>query len=223
GVAAAAGGDLDVVLCASHDTASAVTGFAPAADALYVSSGTWSLLGVMRDGMLADDRSYADNFTNEGAPGGGYRYQKNIMGMWLIQSVRKEMGNTLSYAEITDAACGSTYGEIFDVDDARFMAPKNMTAEIKAWLTERGRPLPETDADLFRTIFNSLAKAYDKTIREIERNTGRIYNEFIIAGGGANNRLVNELSALYTGKKVTVIPQEMTAIGNLAIQASMKH
>mgnify|MGYP000817699417 CR=1 FL=1 len=216
-VAREVGGQTSVVLCATHDTASAVEGIPMAENAPFLSSGTWSLLGAKIPAPITTPESMACNFTNEG--GVGYiRYLKNIMGLWIIQCVQKQLG--ISFAEMVELAKASTYTRIFDVNAARFSAPQDMRAEIKAALAETGEA-PATDADLINSIYHSLAYCYGEAFRELESLTGQHWDKLYIAGGGAKNATLNELTAHYTGKQVVALPIEATAIGNLKIQMSI--
>ena len=209
------GGQTKVVLCATHDTASAVEGIPmEQGDAPFLSSGTWSLLGVKLAKPITSPESRRANFTNEG--GVGYiRYLKNIMGLWIIQCVQKQLG--ISFAEMVELAKTSTYTRIFDVNAARFSAPQDMRAEIRTALAETGEA-PATDADLINSIYHSLAYCYGEAFRELEALTGQHWDKLYIAGGGAKNATLNELTAHYTGKQVVALPIEATAIGNLKIQ-----
>ena len=216
-VEAKVGGNLDVVLCATHDTGSAVEAIEMQTDAPYVSSGTWSLLGVKTPRALTDAKSRESGYSNEG--GVGYnRYQKNITGMWIIQSLRKEMCPETSYGEIADMAAASNYAEIFDVNDDAFMAPDSMKDAIRDYLVAQGKPAPETMADYFNASYVSLAHGYKEAIADLENNTGKTYSELYIVGGGAKNGYLNDLTEKATGKKVVALPIEATAIGNMMIQ-----
>ena len=209
------GFDLEVVLCGSHDTASAVMAVPQTSgDGIYISSGTWSLMGIESLKPIINGNAAAANFTNEG--GVGYiRYLKNIMGLWIIQCVQKQL--VISFAEMVELAKTSTYTRIFDVNAARFSAPQDMRAEIRAALAETGEA-PATDADLINSIYHSLAYCYGEAFRELEALTGQYWDKLYIAGGGAKNATLNELTAHYTGKQVVALPIEATAIGNLRIQ-----
>ena len=217
-IASEVGGQTNVVLCATHDTASAVEGIPmEQGEAPFLSSGTWSLLGVKLAQPVTTPESCKANFTNEG--GVGYiRYLKNIMGLWIIQCVQKQLG--ISFAEMVELAKASAYTRIFDVNDARFSAPQDMSAEIRAALAETGAP-PATDADLINCIYHSLAYCYGEAYREMEAVTGQHWDKLYIAGGGAKNATLNELTAHYTGKQVVARPIEATAIGNLKIQMNI--
>ena len=214
-IAAEVGGQTKVALCATHDTASAVEGIPMEQDDTpFLSSGTWSLLGVKLAKPITSPESCRANFTNEG--GVGYiRYLKNIMGLWIIQCVQKQLG--ISFAEMVELAKTSTYTRIFDVNAARFSAPQDMRAEIRTALAETGEA-PATDADLINSVYHSLAYCYGEAFRELEALTGQHWDKLYIAGGGAKNATLNELTAHYTGKQVVALPIEATAIGNLKIQ-----
>ena len=220
-VAREVGGNLDVVLCATHDTASAVEAIEMDNNSPYVSSGTWSLLGVKTPKAITDADSRASGYSNEG--GVGYnRYQKNITGMWIIQSLKKEMCPETSFADIADMAKASDYREIFDVNDESFMAPKSMKGAISDYFTSRGIKAPEKMADYFNAAYVSLADGYRKAIGDLERNTGKTYPSIYIVGGGAKNTYLNSLTEASTGKKVVALPIEATAIGNLKVQINRK-
>ena len=211
------GGDLTVVLCATHDTGSAVEAIEMEENAPYISSGTWSLLGVKTEKAITDEGSRLSGYSNEG--GVGYnRYQKNITGMWIIQSLRKEMCPDTSYGDIADMAATSNYTEVFNVNDEAFSAPKSMKEAIKNYFAERGVAIPVSDADYFNAAYVSLAHGYKKAIDDLERNTGKTYPAIYIVGGGAKNKYLNGLTEKTTGKKVLALPIEATAIGNLKIQ-----
>ncbi|MBQ8529023.1 MAG: rhamnulokinase [Clostridia bacterium] len=211
------GGDVEVVFCATHDTGSAVEAIDMETDAPYISSGTWSLLGVKLQSALTDERSRLSGYSNEGGVG-YFRYLKNITGMWMIQCLRSELCPETSYADIAKMAADSNYTELFDVNDPVFMAPESMKAAIRDYLVAEGKPAPACDADYFNSAYNSLAACYDRAIRDLEFNTGRGYSEIYIVGGGAKNSYLNELTERYTGKRVRALPIEATAIGNLKIQ-----
>ena len=216
-IAAEVGGNLDVILCATHDTASAVEAIDMKTNSPYISSGTWSLLGVKTEKALTDEGSRLSDYSNEG--GVGYnRYQKNITGMWIIQSLRRELCPKTSYDDIANMAKKSDFCELFDVNDAAFMAPKSMKNAIRDYLVKLGKSEPQTDADFFNSAYHSLASGYRDAILALEKNTGKTYPEIYIVGGGAKNTYLNSLTEIYTGKKVRALPIEATAIGNLKIQ-----
>lgn len=201
-----------VMLCATHDTGSAVEGIPMEGEALYLSSGTWSLLGVKTPKPLTDRCSMEANYSNEG--GVGYnRYQKNIMGMWLINELRRELCPEKDFETIVRKAEQSAFDQTVDADSKAFLAPKSMKAAFDAAL---GAPMAE--ADYFRCAYRSLAGSYAKAIRELEANTGKSYERLYIVGGGAKNAFLNRLTEEATGKQVVALPIEATALGNLKIQ-----
>jgi rhamnulokinase len=216
-IAKEVGGDLDVVLCPTHDTASAVEAIDMDENAPYISSGTWSLLGVKTPKALTDERSMNSNYSNEG--GVGYnRYQKNITGMWIVQSLRAELCPDMAYGDIAAMSRESTYGETFDVNDDAFSAPDSMKEAIDNYFIRRGKPTPNTLADYFNCAYVSLGVCYGIAIRDMEDNTGKTYKKIYIVGGGAKNGYLNEITEKYTGKEVVALPIEATAIGNIKIQ-----
>ena len=212
-----------VVLPATHDTGSAVLAVpSNNPDTVYISSGTWSLMGVERMEADCSPASYAHNFTNEGGFQYRFRYLKNIMGLWMIQSVKKELkeerGLDLSFGELCADAATQTIPSIVDANDERFLAPKNMIKEVQAACAESGQPVPETAGEIASVIYNSLAKCYADTIEEIQEITGKTYDSISIVGGGSNAVYLNELTAKYTGRTVFAGPTEATAIGNVMVQ-----
>ena len=214
-VAAEAGGNTQVVLCASHDTASAVEGI-PMTDGAYLSSGTWSLLGAKSKEAICTDTARRANFSNEG--GVGYvRFQKNIMGMWLIQSLKKELCPDDSYDDVMHAAQESTFSGVVDADDARFLAPASMKAAFDSWF-EEGKG-PHTVGDYFRCAYRSLAQSYRLALGELSTCMGRRFDTLYIVGGGAKNSYLNELTYSLCGVRVVALPIEATALGNLKIQS----
>ena len=217
------GFDCKVVVPATHDTGSAVMAVPVAKghedeDMLYISSGTWSLMGTELMEANCSAESKACNLTNEGGYDYRFRYLKNIMGLWMIQSVKKEIGGALSFGEICEAASKTTIPSIVDANDSRFLAPQNMTEEVKKACAESGQAVPADLAEVASVIYNSLAKCYGKTIEEIEALTGKTFDGIHIVGGGSNAEYLNQLTAKATGKTVYAGPTEATAIGNLSGQ-----
>jgi len=218
-VAAEVGYNCKVVAPATHDTGSAVIAVPTDSDnALYISSGTWSLMGVELMKANCSPESKTNNLTNEGGYDYRFRYLKNIMGLWMIQSVKKEIGGDLGFGEICEMASKCTIPSIVDANDDRFMAPDNMTEEVKKACAESGQQVPEGLAEVASVIYNSLAQCYAKTIGELESITGQKYDCIHIVGGGANADYLNKLTAKATGLPVFAGPTEATAIGNLAAQ-----
>ena len=208
-----------VVLPATHDTGSAVVAI-PSTDrnTLYISSGTWSLMGTERMAADCSERSRIHNFTNEGGYGYRFRYLKNIMGLWMIQSVKREIGGEKSFGEICDEAADCGIVSVVDCNDARFLAPENMSEEIQRACRESGQQVPEGIAEVAAVIYRSLSVCYAKTVKELEELTGKTYGKVYVVGGGANAEYLNQLTAMATGKAVYAGPTEATAIGNLAVQ-----
>ena len=208
-----------VVLPATHDTGSAVLAVPTNDDdAVYISSGTWSLMGIERKEADCSMESMRANFTNEGGYDHRFRYLKNIMGLWMIQSVKKEFTEDLSFAEICEMASKETIPSIVDCNDDCFLAPKSMIEAVQKFCRDTDQPVPETVGEISSVIYNSLAKCYGDTVEEIEAITGKKYSTIYVVGGGSNAGYLNELTAKYTGRKVSAGPSEATAIGNIIVQ-----
>ena len=234
-----------VVLPALHDTGSAYLAV-PARDdkAVYLSSGTWSLLGVENMKPITTKAACTANFTNEGGAWGRYRFLKNIMGLWMIQSIRRELngvtyvegkdgeataealakltdyekGRAYSFADLSNIARGeASYTITVDVNEQRFMNPASMIGEVLAAAAEEGRP-PSTVAELMQCVYRSLAECYADAIRSLSELTGVTYTSINIVGGGCQDRYLNALTADATGLEVFTGPIEGTAIGNLIVQ-----
>ena len=202
-----------VVLCATHDTASAVEGIPMEGNAPYISSGTWSLLGVKTEKPITGEAGRAANYSNEG--GVGYnRYQKNIMGMWIVNRLRDELCPGKSWPMILAQAADSRFEETVDANAQVFLAPRSMKAAFDEVLTVP----PRTIGDYFRCAYRSLALSYMNALEELEHNTGVRCDRLYIVGGGAKNQFLNHLTEEATGKRVIALPIEATAIGNLRIQ-----
>nr|WP_300819018.1 rhamnulokinase [uncultured Acetatifactor sp.] len=218
-VQAEVGFNCKVVEPATHDTGSAVIAVpTDSDDALYISSGTWSLMGTELMEANCSPESKLNNLTNEGGYDYRFRYLKNIMGLWMIQSVKKEIGGDLGFGEICGMASSCSIPSIVDCNDDRFLAPDNMTEEVQAACRESGQQVPEGLAEVASVIYNSLAQCYAKTIRQIEGITGKKYDKIHIVGGGSNAEYLNRLTAAATGVPVYAGPTEATAIGNIAAQ-----
>ncbi len=208
-----------VVLPATHDTGSAVLAVPTNDDdAVYISSGTWSLMGIERKEADCSMESMKANFTNEGGYDHRFRYLKNIMGLWMIQSVKKEFTEDLSFAEICEMASKETISSIVDCNDDCFLAPKSMIEAVQKFCRDTDQQVPETVGEISSVIYNSLAKCYGDTVEEIEAITGKKYSTIYVVGGGSNAGYLNELTAKYTGRKVSAGPSEATAIGNIIVQ-----
>ena len=209
---------IQCVLCATHDTASAVEGIPMDGNEIFISSGTWSLLGAKIHTPITSTESMKANYTNEG--GVGYtRYLKNLMGMWLVNRLRDELCPDKDFDYIVSEAENSTFDEVVNSDDKVFLAPDSMKAAFDSQLTAK----PKDSAGYFRCAYRSLAQNYGKAVQEIESITGKIYNSIYIVGGGAKNSFLNSLTEQATGKKVIALPIEATALGNLKIQMEAIH
>ncbi len=215
-IASEVGGNLNVVACASHDTASAVEGIPIEGDQPYISSGTWSLLGAKLAVANTSEESCKANYSNEG--GVGYiRYLKNIMGMWIINNLKKELSPDRTYDEAMEEARASGFEGIVDVTDNRFLAPKSMVKAFDSCF-EEGKG-PRSAGDYFKCAHVSLAYGYKKALEELAALTDKSYERLYIVGGGAKNTYLNSLTESICNIKVVALPIEATAIGNLKIQA----
>ena len=219
-VQAEVGFDCSVVMVTSHDTASAVLAVPSKTDKFaYISSGTWSLLGVELEHAICNAQSQQANFTNEGGYNRTYRFLKNIMGLWMIQSVRHELNDGYSFAELCAMAeKEKSFPSRVDVDDVAFFAPESMIKAIQVSCAASGQSVPETPGQIATVVYQSLADCYQRSITSLEAMTGETYDAINIIGGGANADYLNQLTANATGKTVYAGPTEATAIGNIACQ-----
>ncbi|WP_391488914.1 rhamnulokinase [Leclercia tamurae] len=210
---------IPVVAVASHDTASAVIA-APLAskDAAYLSSGTWSLMGIESKTPYTSDNALAANITNEGGAEGRYRVLKNIMGLWLLQRVLKEqnISNLPELIAETEKLTACTF--LINPNDDRFINPANMSAEIQAACRDSAQPVPENAAELARCIFDSLALLYAEVLHELATLRGKPFSQLHIVGGGCQNQLLNQLCANACGITVLAGPVEASTLGNIGIQ-----
>ncbi len=219
-IAEQVGFNCKVVLPATHDTGSAVMAVpCTEGQAMYISSGTWSLMGIENSEALCDEKSMELNFTNEGGYDYRYRYLKNIMGLWMIQSIRHEFDDAFGFGEICERAeeCKDFPSRV-EANDECFLAPKSMIAAVQDYCRNTDQPVPEGIGQLATVVYQSLAVCYGKTAAEIEEATGKTFDELHVIGGGANADYLNQLTADATGKTVIAGPTEATAIGNLVAQ-----
>ena len=214
------GFDLDVVLGPSHDTAAAVMAVpSNEENVMYISSGTWSLIGIESPVPQLSDACMEQGFTNEGGFDHRYRVLKNIMGLWMIQNAKHELDDKYSFAELCDLASqNGEFGSIVNALDDRFLAPKSMIDEIKSYCKETGQAIPETPGQIAAVIYNSLAKCYAECADQIEAFTGKKFNAINIIGGGSNADYLNRITAKVSGRTVLAGPGEATAIGNILNQ-----
>lgn len=218
-VAEYVGYDATVILPATHDTGSAYMAV-PAKDdhAAFLSSGTWSLLGTELHQPVTTKLALESGFTNEGGYNGTTRFLKNIMGMWMLQCIHKEINKAHSFAEMAQMAAKSDYPAWVNAADNRFMAPASMLEEVKAALKEQGAPEPRDLSDVLRAVTMGLAVCYRDSIAEMSQITGQPFTSVNIVGGGSQNVVLNQMTADVTGLPVYAGPTEGTALGNLAAQ-----
>ena len=213
------GYDCQVVLPPTHDTAAAVMALPTnAEDTCYISSGTWSLMGVEMAEPNCSVQSKEANFTNEGGYGGKITYLTNIMGLWMINSVRNKYVPEMSYGDLCEQASHETISSVVDCQDECFLAPEDMAEAVKEYCRKEGQEVPETIPAIASVIYNSLAKCYAEKLEEIQKITGVKYEHLNVIGGGSNAKYLNELTAKYTGIPVYAGPGEATAIGNVLAQ-----
>ncbi|SEK55653.1 rhamnulokinase [Pseudobutyrivibrio ruminis] len=221
-VKAEVGFDCKVVLPPTHDTASAVFAVPNTSDnVLYISSGTWSLLGSENMNAICTKEAMEANFTNEGGYDGRFRFLKNIMGLWMIQSVRNELiaaGQEYSFAELCEMAEAADIDSIVDANDEVFLAPASMINAVKDYCKNQGQKVPETPGELAKVIYQSLAVCYKMACYEVEKITGKYFNIINVVGGGSKAGYLNKLTAETTGKTVVAGPSEATALGNIGAQ-----
>ncbi len=218
------GMNMKVILPATHDTGSAYLAV-PAKDenAVFLSSGTWSLLGVENGEPITSPESMMLNFTNEGGYEYRFRYLKNIMGLWMIQNIRRELkdenGTVPSFPQLIEAAeKEADFSALVDVDDDRFLAPESMIEEVRQACRDSSQPVPETTGQIMRTVYASLADDYRRAVSALEKLTGKKYTSMNIVGGGSQDMYLNQMTANATGLTVYAGPTEGTALGNLLVQ-----
>ncbi len=208
------GFDTTVIFAPAHDTASAVAACELKGHGMYISSGTWSLIGAQNDYAVLSLAAMNANFTNEGGINNTYRFLKNIMGMWLFQNIRKNLQKKYTYDEMMSMAMKSNFTKTFNPNDQRLVAPLNMIDAIRECLSKSDLPI----ADVINSVYHSLAKSYTNVVKEIESITGEKVQVINIVGGGSKDKYLNSLTEKYTGKPVIIGPVEATALGNLKTQ-----
>jgi rhamnulokinase/L-fuculokinase len=212
-----------VIAVASHDTASAVVSVpAQSKDFAYISSGTWSLLGTEIEKPVINDRSFAGNFTNEGGYDNKIRYLKNIVGLWLIQEVRRQLlrnGSDLSFSDLEQAATKAEAFKCFiDPDAPEFMRPGDIIGSIRTFCELSGQFVPQTVGEIVRCIYESLALKYRYTFGILEETTGKHFDSINIVGGGANDKFLSNATAGACARAVSGGPAEATILGNIMVQ-----
>ncbi len=208
------GFDCLVLHCPSHDTASAVAACPIDDNSVFISSGTWSLVGTENLYPVTDERAMEATLSNEGGINYRFRFLKNIMGMWLFQSIRKELDKKYTYDEMMELAMQSSFIEKIDPTDEAFLAPKSMIEAVRGYLNRPNLPL----CDVLSCIYHSLADSYDRTVKEIEEISNKTVTHISIVGGGSKDKYLNRLTREYTGKSVSAGPVECTAAGNILSQ-----
>ncbi len=216
--------NLSVIATCSHDTGAAVAAVpAQGKNWAYISSGTWSLLGVELDKPVLTDLCRQHNFTNEIGYGGTVRLLKNIVGLWVVQECRRywsEEGNHIDYGTLTQlAADAPAFQVVLDLTDPRFVAPGDMPNKIAAFCRETGQTAPTTPGGIVRCVLESLALIYARTLQQVEEVSGLKTETLHIIGGGSQNKLLNQFAANATGRTVIAGPVEATALGNVIVQA----
>lgn len=214
-IAERAGFDARVVLCASHDTASAVAACPLKEDFAYISSGTWSLIGMELSSPVINEGARRANFTNEGGVGMRVRFLKNYMGMWLLQGIRKDLGKRYTYDEMMEMAEESGEPAAWiDVNSPELTVPESMISAVRGLMGDKNAELPR----VINCVYHSLARSYRSAVEEIEKLTGRRCRGINIVGGGCSDVYLNRLTAGYTGLPVCAGPKEATAAGNIIVQ-----
>lgn len=215
--------EIPCVAVAGHDTASAIVSVpAEGENWAYLSSGTWSLLGIESPEPLVSEKTMEMNFTNEGGVDGTTRFLKNIMGMWLIQECKRIWDETgeLEWQEIVDLShAAQPFKCLIDPNDPSFLNPGNMPKAIQEFCAKTNQPFPETKGEIARCIYDSLVLAYKHAVKQIESITGKPIAKLYIIGGGANHKTMNQLTADAIGIPVFAGPTEATAVGNIMLQA----
>lgn len=210
-----------VIAVCCHDTASAIFSVPATGNPLYLSCGTWSLLGTLTNAPVVTEAGFNTNFTNETGYGKTTRYLKNIMGLWIINECRREWNKTgkISFSEIVEAAKSVDKNDyVIDVDDAAFLKPDGMPEKIRAYCTDKYGSAPSTIGEIARCVYESLCLRYKQTIDEIQSATGKIYDTFYVVGGGCKAEYLCRMIASCCGIKVSAGPVEATAIGNALVQ-----
>jgi len=215
---------IPVIAPATHDTGCAVAAVpASSKNHVYISSGTWSLMGVEITEPLINEQALAMNFTNEGGVYGTFRFLRNIMGLWIVQECRRiwqREGQEYSYAELTEMAARSQpWVSLIDPDHTRFLAPGDMPSRVQQYCSETNQPVPESRGDIVRCALDSLALKYRLVVENLDALFDRKHEPIHIVGGGAQNKLLCQLTADATKRTVIAGPIEATAIGNVLVQA----
>ncbi len=203
-----------VILCPTHDTASAVAACPLDDETLFLSSGTWSLIGFENPEPVINEAGFNANYTNEGGIEYRFRVLKNFMGMWLFQSLRKNLDKKYTYDEMMEMAMASSYDKVVDVNSPNLTAPESMIEAIRAEVGEPDLPV----GDVLECVYQSLSDAYGRAVKEAETLSGRTFKKLLIVGGGGSDVYLNKLTAEKTGLTILTGIKEATTTGNLAAQ-----
>jgi rhamnulokinase len=214
------GFDCRIILPATHDTGSAYLAVpAQGDDAVYLSSGTWSLMGIESPSPIISGKAREANFTNEGGYLFRYRFLKNIMGLWIIQSIKRELGNGYSFDALqAEAMAKESFDSVIDVNAGELFAPKSMIDAVTALCKKQSLKAPKTTGELMQCVYRSLARCYAKTVKELISITGKSYTALHVVGGGSKDGYLNRLTAKSCGIPVYSGPEECTVLGNLIAQ-----
>ncbi len=213
-VKAEVGFDTTVIFCPSHDTASAVAACPVGDNGVYISSGTWSLIGTENTEPVLSAEAMNGGFTNEGGINYRYRFLENIMGMWLFQNIRRNLDKKYTYDQMMQMAMESDYRELINPNAKEFVAPENMVEAIREYLGKKDLPI----GDVLSSVYHSLANSYKEAVKTIENVSGKQIDLINIIGGGSKDAYLNKLTKDYTGKRVLAGPTEATATGNIIAQ-----
>lgn len=213
------GFDMQVILPATHDTGSAVMAVPEEDETIYISSGTWSLIGTENYFPICVTKALDYNFTNEGGIDYRFRFLKNIMGLWMIQEVKRNYNDEYSFGRLVElAGAAKDFKAIVNVNDDRFLKPDNMIKEIQNYCLATKQPIPSTPGEIAKCVFESLSESYREAVNQIEEIFEKKFAKVNVIGGGSQNEMLNQLIADGTGKEVYAGPVEATAIGNIAAQ-----
>lgn len=215
----------DVITSATHDTASAVIGTPGQGDGwAFLSSGTWSLLGRELSTPENGAEAFSENYTNEWGAYGTYRFLKNIMGLWIVQSIRRELGGDISFSEMAKQAAEiRPFEQFININDTRFTNPVSMIQELKDYCFETDQKVPESTGELVNAVYCNLALFYANELQKLEQITKKPINTLNIVGGGSNIGFLNQLTSTLGGVDVKAGPGEATAIGNIIVQMIAKN
>jgi rhamnulokinase len=218
------GDGIPFVAPATHDTGSAVAAIpASGDDFAYISSGTWSLMGIETPKPIISEHALEWNFTNEGGVGNTYRFLRNIVGLWLVQECRRfwaKEGREYNYTQITEmASAAEPFRSVLDTDHPSFLKPDDMPAKIREFCRSTNQPVPETEGAVVRAALDSLSLKYKWVLEGLEMLSGKKLNRIHVIGGGTQNKLLCQLTADATGRQVIAGPVEATATGNILMQA----